>query len=193
MGNSHRTGGVLWGMVTVAPAGVQKTLYTDRAFNQAYIIQKAMDVLCWPPNLTCAFNLPLYRFVTTYEYNMLLDYHLVPKLKYMAKLSALWFWRCKKSNSVCKHFYVFVFQSFVRKHYNDVIMSAMASQITGLSIVCSTVYSVADQRKHQSSASLAFVMGIQLRPVNFPLKGPVTRKMFQFDDVIMQPWVCTSK
>ena len=32
-------------------------------------------------------------------------------------------------------------------HYNDVIMSAMASQITSLTIVCSTVYSVADQRK----------------------------------------------
>ena len=42
-------------------------------------------------------------------------------------------------------------------HYNDVIMSAMASQITGVSIVCSTVYSGADQRKHQSSTSLAFV------------------------------------
>ena len=43
------------------------------------------------------------------------------------------------------------------RHYNDVIMSAMASQITSLTIVYSTVYSGADQRKHQSSASLAFV------------------------------------
>ena len=43
------------------------------------------------------------------------------------------------------------------KHYNDVVMSAMASEITGLTIVYSTVYSGADQRKHQSSASLAFV------------------------------------
>ena len=42
-------------------------------------------------------------------------------------------------------------------HYNDVIMSAMASQITSLTIVYSTVYSDANQRKHQSSASLAFV------------------------------------
>ena len=41
-------------------------------------------------------------------------------------------------------------------HYGDVIMSAMASQITGLTIVYSTVYSGADQRKHQCSASLAF-------------------------------------
>ena len=43
----------------------------------------------------------------------------------------------------------------------------------------------ADQRKHQSSASLAFVWGIHRRPVNSPHKGPVTRKMFPFDDVIM--------
>ena len=42
-------------------------------------------------------------------------------------------------------------------HYNDVIMGAIASQITSLTIVYSTVYSDADQRKHQSSASLAFV------------------------------------
>ena len=42
-------------------------------------------------------------------------------------------------------------------HYDDVIMSAIASQITSLTIVYSIVYSDADQRKHQSSASLAFV------------------------------------
>ena len=70
-------------------------------------------------------------------------------------------------------------------HYSDVIMSTMASQITGVSIVSSTVVSGADQRKHQSSASLAFVWGIHRWPVNSPHKGPVTRKMFPFDDVIM--------
>ena len=43
----------------------------------------------------------------------------------------------------------------------------------------------ADQRKHQSSASLAFVQGIHRGPVNSPHKWPVTRKMFPFDDVIM--------
>ena len=47
-----------------------------------------------------------------------------------------------------------------REHYNDVIMGAIASQITSLTIVYSMVYSGADQRKHQSSASLAFVRGI---------------------------------
>ena len=113
-------------------------------------------------------------------------------------------------------------------NYNDVIMSAMTSQITGVSIICSCVGSGADQRKHQSSASLAFVPGhyidvimttmasqitsltvvyltvffrriskktSKLRvtgicvgnspgPVNSPHRGPVTRKMFPFDDVI---------
>ena len=72
------------------------------------------------------------------------------------------------------------------RHYNDVIMSTIASQITSLTIVYSTVYSGTDQRKHQSSASLAFVRGIHRGPVNSPHKGPVTRKMFPFDDVIMR-------
>ena len=45
-------------------------------------------------------------------------------------------------------------------HYNDVIMTTMASQITSLMVVYSNVYSDPDQRKHQSSASLAFVWGI---------------------------------
>ena len=48
------------------------------------------------------------------------------------------------------------------------MMSAMASQITSLTMVNSTVYSGADQRKHQSSASLAFVRGIHRWPVNSP-------------------------
>ena len=42
-------------------------------------------------------------------------------------------------------------------HYNDVIMNAMASQVTSLTVVYATVYLDADQRKHQISASLAFV------------------------------------
>ena len=64
-------------------------------------------------------------------------------------------------------------------------MGMIASQITSLTIVYSVVYSDADQRKHQSSASLAFVRGIHRGPVNSPRKWPVTRKMFPFDDIIM--------
>ena len=78
-----------------------------------------------------------------------------------------------------------LFLYFKSYHYNDVIMSLTASQITSPMLVYSTVYSDADQRKHQSSASLAFVRGIHRGPVNSPRKGPVTRKMFPFDDVIM--------
>ena len=63
-------------------------------------------------------------------------------------------------------------------HYSDVIMSTMASQITSLTIVYSTVYSGADKRTHQSPASLAFVRGIHRWPVNSPHKGPVTPKCF---------------
>ena len=64
-------------------------------------------------------------------------------------------------------------------------MATIASQITSLTIVYLTVYPDADQGKHQSSVSLAFVRGIHRGPVNSPHKGPVTRKMFPFDDVTM--------
>ena len=71
------------------------------------------------------------------------------------------------------------------KHYNNVIVSTIASQLTSLTIVYSAVYSDADQRRHQSSASLAFGRGIHRGPVNSPHKWPITLKMFPFDDVIM--------
>ena len=70
-------------------------------------------------------------------------------------------------------------------HYDDVIMTMLASQITSLTVVYSIVYSGVNQIKHQSSASLAFVREIHRGPVNFPHKWPVTRKMFPFDGVIM--------
>ena len=66
-------------------------------------------------------------------------------------------------------------------HHCDVIFGAMASQITSLMIVYSTVHSGPDQRNHQSSAPLAFMRRIHQRPVNSPRKW----KMFPFDDVIM--------
>ena len=72
-------------------------------------------------------------------------------------------------------------------HYNDFIMAAISSKITGLTIVFSTVHSGADQTKHQSSALLAFVRGIYRGPVNSPHEWPVSRKMFPIDDVIMVP------
>ena len=68
---------------------------------------------------------------------------------------------------------------------NDVIMGAKACQITSPTIVYSTIHSGADQRKHQSSALLAIVRGINRWPVNSPHEWPVTRKMFPLDNVFM--------
>ena len=70
-------------------------------------------------------------------------------------------------------------------------MGAMASPITGVSIVYSTVCSGVDQRNYLSSTALAFVMGIRRWPVNTPHRGPVTRKMFLFHDVIIKLEVWT--
>ena len=78
-------------------------------------------------------------------------------------------------------------------HYSDVIMSVMVPQITGLSSVCSIVGWSADHRKQHSSSSLAFLRGIHRSAVNCPHKKPVTRKMFPFDDFIMQHfWIICS-
>ena len=77
---------------------------------------------------------------------------------------------------------------------NEVSNSALRWRHNGgdsLTIVYSTVYSGADQSKHQSSPSLAFVWGIHRGPVNSPHKWPVTRNMFSFDDVIM--WMLCTK
>ena len=86
------------------------------------------------------------------------------------------------------HFCIFGAKPLAKQilvHYCDVIIGAMASQITSLTIAYSSIHSGADGRKHQSSASLAFVRGIHRWPMNSLHKGPVTRKMFPFDDVSM--------
>ena len=98
-------------------------------------------------------------------------------------------------------------------HNSDFIMGTMASQITSLTIVYSTVYSDADQRKHQSSASLTFVWGIHRsrwipgqmtssadnvyiwwrhhgNPVDSPTKRPGTRS---FGKIILKlAWIISS-
>ena len=102
-----------------------------------------------------------FRHSSTYIYTI------CPKLGWKVNAKVMWYvWMCTK-------------------HYTDVIMTTMASQITSLTAVYSIVYSDADQRKHQSSASLALCPGNSPGPVNSPHKGPVTRKMVPFDDVIM--------
>ena len=95
-------------------------------------------------------------------------------------------WNIKQKHSaiIC----MFYWMHCLYPYYSDAIMSAMVSQISGISIICSTVCSGADQRKHQSCASMAFVRGIhRWRWRWFPL----TWKMFPFDDVIMHVWAKT--
>ena len=71
------------------------------------------------------------------------------------------------------------------QHYSGVIMDTMASLITSLTSVYSTVYPGAYQRKHQKLRVTGLCAGNSPGPVNSPHKWPVTRKMFPFDDVIM--------
>ena len=81
--------------------------------------------------------------------------------------------------------FCYAYTCFQWIHYNYAIMGVIASQITSLTSVYSTVCLGVDQRKHQSSASLALLRGIHRGPVNSPHKWPVTRKMLPFEDVIM--------
>ena len=103
-----------------------------------------------------------------------LSYAILPRIP-------LYIWQWSLRQQYVNNSYAFTY------HCNDVIMSTMASLITSVLIVYSSVCSDTDQRKHQSSASLAFVWGIHRGPVNFPHKGQVTRKMFLFGEIIMTP------
>ena len=93
--------------------------------------------------------------------------------------------------SVCKEITIRMTGKINRQgHYNDVIMTTIASQITSLTVVYSTVYSDADQRKHQSSASLAFVWGIH-RDRWIPLtKGQLRGKCFH---QMTSSWIITKQ
>ena len=76
--------------------------------------------------------------------------------------------------------------SAVRSHYNDVIMSVMASQITASRLFTQSFFRAQmKERKLQSTASLAFMRGNHWWPENSPHKRSVTRKMFPIDDVIV--------
>ena len=76
-------------------------------------------------------------------------------------------------------------------HYNGVIMSEIASQITSLAIVYSTVYSRHRSKETSKRRVTGLLRGIHRWPVNSPHKGPIMRKMFPFDDVII--WWCSGR
>ena len=122
-------------------------------------------------------------------------YHMLQRIKaliikFRVFSNALKFDRCLNSTALghllnFTHLTPYITHYIGYKHYGDVIRGMVVSQIIILTTVYSTVYWGADQRKHQSSTSLAFVWGIHRSPVNSPHKWPVTWKMFSFDDVIM--------
>ena len=114
-------------------------------------------------------------YINWLERLFLIHFHNLPKA-----IASVFRIRCEQRTR--KQATVFRFKS---NHYNDDIMSAMVSQITSPTIVYWTLYSSAEQRKHQNSASLAFVRGIHQRLVNSLHRGPVTRKIFLYDDVTM--------
>ena len=136
--------------------------------------------------ITLQFNSTICLTVSSHHQKMSL--HLFFKLSFRFRL---WKSRVSNNGTICA-ISVTLYPSpcdILLYHYNGVIMGAMASQITSLAITYLTAYSDGNQRKHRSSGSLAFVLGIHRGPVNSPHKGPVTRKMFPFEDVIIiQIW-----
>ena len=145
-----------------------------------HVFQWSFPVVAWPPKRPCKMwstildKVKFCLFAWAYSGNI----GFIINKKY-------WFWLqyIVKVIQICGCGCNFIKRPIT--HYNDVIMSTMASQITSLTVVYSTVYSRTYQRKHQSSASLASVRGIYRWPVNSPHKFPVTWKTVPFDDVIM--------
>ena len=126
--------------------------------------------------------IPRNKFQWNFNRNLYIFTHENPFQYVVLKMAAI----LSRPQCVIEYCTVVLFDiAYPLSDYNDLIMSMMTSQITSLAMVDSTVHSGADQRKHQSSASLAFARGIHRWPVNSPHKGPVTRKIFPFDDVIM--------
>ena len=140
-----------------------------------------------PPEMSERYNHPSCRYVAKAFYQLLnrnSDFKLAPILQLKKKhLSVSRSQLTPWNNGGIELFNTVI--SCPSYHYSDVIMTTMASQFTSRTIVYPIVYSDADQRKHQSSASRTLVRGIHRWPVNYPHKGPVTRKMFPFDDAIM--------
>ena len=97
------------------------------------------DLLAWLIDL-CSFN----------AYWILNSYSLCCGTELCSRFAACWWRASQRHQTITKN---------IPLRYSDVILSTMVSQITSLTTVYSTVYSGADQRKHQSSASLTFYAG----------------------------------
>ena len=104
---------------------------------------------------------PNEKFWITNE--ILLKYHSYSLIDNESGFFQIMAWRLKDGNPLPELMSTETSEAIsqiAKNHYNNVIMGAIGSLITSLTIVYSTVYSDADQRKHQSPASLAFVWGI---------------------------------
>ena len=134
--------------------------------NQAYLWFRSLPILCLSRK---------HEYKAAHDYNV----HLPCVTNSLPK------WHNILHITMHRKYHLFWYATNHHNHYSDVIMSTMTSQISSLTIVYLSFYSNTDQRKHQSSASLAFVWGIHRSPVNSPHKWPVTRKMFPFNDVII--------
>ena len=182
-GNIFRVTGLLWGESTGhrwIPSQRSVTRSFDIFFDLHLNKRLSKQSRCrWFETLSRSswYHWNVWRY---FDFKLNSTTNLIPCVKWLTSQHWVRFWPGAYSTISISDKYTTV------RYDNAVIMGTMASQITSLMIVYSIVYSGADKRKHQSSASLAFVRGIHRWPVNSPHKWPVTRKMFPFDDVIMQ-------
>ena len=126
----------------------------------------------------------IYKYQLTSVEITIVEINLHNGIPYTGKMTCL-HWIRATAYMPANYHYQASWPDLWNPHYSDIMMSALVSQITGVSIVCSAVCSGIGQRKHQSTASLAFVRGNHRWPMDSPHTGPVTRKMFPFGDVIM--------
>ena len=127
-----------------------KHWFTDAEFTPSQLNKGSYNTVQSVVFRSYVFFEPVSIFCGFYViYACLRRYHVT--ISTLLDVSCYGSWRILVSESSCL--------VYLNQHYNDVIMGAIAFQITSLTIVYSIVYSDADQRKHQSSASLAFERG----------------------------------
>ena len=115
-------------------------------------------------------------------------YTSIVAIKFEEKLFSIRTYRPTYLEQICWNWPIYRWQVLnpKRKSYQHHL-----DNMNAVSIVYPTVCSGADQRKHRSSASLAYVRGIHRWSVNSPHKGPVTGKMLPFDEIIMILFIFT--
>ena len=111
------------------------------------------------------------NFSSTVAPEIAIRQHPVPPVTKMVGITTTAGFQCTKTNTSVQYNPL----KRIYLHSNNVTMTVMASQITGIWTVCSVVRSGAYQRKYQSSASLTCVKGIHQWPMDSPHQRPVLR------------------